>query len=335
MTTPEQTRRLAFVKYPLSLGNNLVKQPEPLASAALLNFHDAVEFFLQLASEHLDIGKNKIEFLEYWDLLNVKLASPGLPQREAMRRLNKARVALKHHGTHPSRMDVDDFAATVNRFFETSTPIVFGVSLDSVSLLDFVTCEAARLQLAEAVKALEAGEAQKCAEQCAYAFDDLIRDYENRKRSRHGRSPFFFGEDMTFSSSFHMRLDGHGQDRELARFVDNVKNSIEAMQKTIKILAFGLDYKRFTRFQMLLPEVVHFIGGNRDILYHSLNPYVVPERKDLQFCIDFIIETALKLQEFDFEISGEKFKPQKVDFKITVTPSDRPIRSSPDDHRQT
>jgi hypothetical protein len=83
MVTLEESRRLAFSKYLLTLANAQSKQPEPLASAALLGFHDAIEFFLQVASEKLNVGKPKIEFLEYWDLIAPKLAPNELPQREA------------------------------------------------------------------------------------------------------------------------------------------------------------------------------------------------------------------------------------------------------------
>lgn len=53
--TPEQARRLAFVKYLLNLGTSQAKQPEPPSSAALLMFHDAAELFLHLAAEHFNI----------------------------------------------------------------------------------------------------------------------------------------------------------------------------------------------------------------------------------------------------------------------------------------
>lgn len=206
MISPEQTRRLAFIKYLVTIGNQQVKQPEPLASAALLTFHDAVELFLQLTSEHVNAGSSQPNFMDYWGLINPKLVPDELPQRESMRRMNKARVALKHHGTLPSRFDLEDFNASVNRFFEQSTPLVFGVSLDSVSLVDFVACDEAKASLQQATAALEAGDLRKGIEACAEAFDDLISDYEKRKQGRFGQSPFFFGESLSFLSSSDMGI---------------------------------------------------------------------------------------------------------------------------------
>jgi len=42
--------------------------------------------------------------------------------------MNKARVALKHHGTFPSRLDIESFRASTASLSEDNTPLVFGVS---------------------------------------------------------------------------------------------------------------------------------------------------------------------------------------------------------------
>ena len=134
--------RLAFIKCLYSTANRLMKQPEPLLNAGLLTFHDAVELFLQLACEHLDvdIGKGIVHFPQYWDFVNPKLKAV-LPQREAMRKLNSARNTLKHSGNFVSRHTLEDLASSVETFFEQATPLVFSLSFDSVSLIDLVTSE--------------------------------------------------------------------------------------------------------------------------------------------------------------------------------------------------
>ncbi|MGH7409402.1 MAG: hypothetical protein ACREKF_15530 [Candidatus Methylomirabilales bacterium] len=301
MIAADEARRLAFVKYLLSLAGSHLKQPEPLACAALLMFHDATELFLQLASEHLDVGKPNLSFMEYWDLISPKLSPDGLPQRESLRRMNKARVALKHYGMMPSRLDLDNFAVSVSRFFEQSTPLVFGVALDSISLLDFIASQSVRAALQRANAGLDAGDLQTGFAGCAEAFDELIRDYEDRKRGRFGRSPFFFGESMTFLSASHIGLDQDESDRRLGEFVDKVKQSVEALQEAMKVLSLGLDFRRYARFQLLTPMVVRMGNGNRRVYGWPTDRGAEVSRRDLSFCIDFVIESALRLQEFDFD----------------------------------
>ena len=51
--------RLSYIKY---LYNDAVEEsqrPGTLCSKSLLTFHDSVEFFLRLASEHLEVGRKE------------------------------------------------------------------------------------------------------------------------------------------------------------------------------------------------------------------------------------------------------------------------------------
>jgi hypothetical protein len=82
-----------------------------MCSAALLMFHDAVESFLLMTGEHLG-APSTYEFEKYW-----RLPLPGgavLPVQQGMTRLNKLRVALKHHGGHPSPNTISVVTAEVS-----------------------------------------------------------------------------------------------------------------------------------------------------------------------------------------------------------------------------
>ncbi|MCD6344223.1 MAG: hypothetical protein J7M17_01270, partial [Anaerolineae bacterium] len=146
-------RRLAFIKYIYQLGLQQSGMLEPLHGVALLTFHDAAELFLQVASEYLNAGAKQANFMDYWELLSKKLPTE-LGHKEAMRRLNKARVALKHHGTLPSKLDVEAFRATITNFFTDNTPLVFGFPFTAISLTDFVQPAEARDNLKEAERLL-------------------------------------------------------------------------------------------------------------------------------------------------------------------------------------
>lgn len=72
----------------------------------------------------------------------------------------------------------------------------------------------------------------------------------------------------------------------------------------MKLLSLGLDYRRYARFRLLTPRVEHFMGGKRRLLYVSRKEAErVASRDELVFCIDFVLESALRLQEFDFDNS--------------------------------
>ena len=62
-------RRLAFIRYLLNVATEQSRLPEPMSSSALLTFHDCIELFLQLGSEHLNVSKKADGLLDYWQII--------------------------------------------------------------------------------------------------------------------------------------------------------------------------------------------------------------------------------------------------------------------------
>jgi hypothetical protein len=296
MLAESTVQRLAFIRYLYNIAIEQSRQPEPLGAASILTFHDSIELFLQLASEHLNAGTKRPGFIDYWDLLEPKLPSGGLAQKESMRRLNKSRVALKHHGTLPSKLDIEAFRASATNFFEENTPLAFCTELNSISMVNLVKCTEARSSLEEASKLIEEGRTEDTLDKIAIAFAQLVDDYEDRKRTRFGRSPFFFGESLTFESSFSMGI----QDHKFAGFVDKVRDSIEAMQSAMKILSLGLDYRRYVKFRLFTPQVTKVLSGDYHISRGRRD--ALPSIEECHFCYDLVVESAIRLQDFDFEV---------------------------------
>jgi hypothetical protein len=301
MTTRE-TERLALLKYLFGVGFSQTSQPAPLSAVGLLQLHDTVELFLVLAAEHLNVtpGRRDLPFLEYWKELRPALAGADLPEFGLMKRLNQARVSLKHHGLQPDERDLRDFADGVGRFLTDATPMVFGIDFETVSLIDFVQSIEAREQLRQAQAALSAKEVVRGLEACAVAFDALVADFEKRARDERHGSPFQVGESMGLHTSSRMHLPNSGPVHELARFVDAAAESIEALQQAVRILLLGLDYRRYARFRGLTPLVYHTFAGPQPHLAGSDELAGCSER-DLEFCIGFVFESALRLQEFVLE----------------------------------
>ena len=298
-TNHSEIKRLAFIKYLYQVAVSQSHAPAPLNCASILTMHDAVELFLQVASEHLNVGGQQPGFMDYWDLLNKKLAPQELEQKESMRRLNKSRVALKHHGTFPSNLDIESFRASVTNFFEDNTPVIFGFKLADVSLIEFVNPESSRKKLKEAQQDAQNGDMLAALDKIALAFAEMIADYEERKRVGYHGSPFYFGRDLTFHNSFFMGLDSGS--RKLGDFVDRVKESIETMQSAIKILALGLDYRKYSKFKQLTPSLSRVMSGDW-IINRGFNSQQNSSEDDVLFCIDFVIESALALAEFDYTV---------------------------------
>ncbi|MCX5996822.1 MAG: hypothetical protein NTV42_04220, partial [Chloroflexi bacterium] len=70
-----------------------------------------------------------------------------------------------------------------------------------------------------------------------------------------------------------------------------------------KILSLGIDYRRYTRFKLLTPQIDYFINGShRAYRFSKEKP---TGKEDAQFCIDFVVESAIKLQEFDYSLEEQ------------------------------
>ena len=288
-------KRLAHIKQLFNIGIEQSHKPESIAVFSLLAFHDSIEMFLKLLSEHKGLNSTNYSFMDYWT--NI----PTLTLKESMRNLNARRVNLKHKGLLPAKSEIEISRVNTIDFFQQNTFAEFGIEFNDVTLIELVSYAKVKYYLEISQKLLSEKDSENCVKNAAYAFDELLYIYEGNKGN--WRSPFSFGKDRSFQSSSIMGLS-RNEFREFAalgKFVDNVNESLKIIQKAIKIISFGIDYKEFIMFDFLTPEVRRW---DKD----QLDSYIVGKRnwteENCQFCIDFVIKTALKLQDFDFDISS-------------------------------
>jgi hypothetical protein len=237
-----------------------------------------------------------VHFMEYFELVELPNGQT-LSEKESVRRLNNARVALKHDGILPPKFEIDALRASVTSFFETNTRLAFGLEFRSVSMLNLVQCKEAKASLDEADKLIVEDKYEDALDKIAVAFNQLIDDYEDRKRTQFGQSPFFFGEPVGFVSTS-LRESG-----DLEAFADSVSSSIEEIQEALRLLSLGLDYRRYARFRLLTPHILRIPGGPYRI--QRVERAKTLSSQDCRFCYDFVIESALHLQEFDFDVQRQ------------------------------
>ena len=289
-----QLRRLAFVKY---LYNNAVAQskgPEVKAAASLLMFHDCVEFYLKIASEIHGIKEPK-SIMEYWAEFESKLPSPHLPERASFDRLNKARVGIKHHGNMPAKSDIEGHRETVTNLLHAATPMLFQMEFSAISMVDFVKPSSARDSIRSAQDDISQGRLAEAAINIALAFEDIVAHHiaETDEFETGANHRFYFGGNMSMLNSFSL---GFKDDRNLGRFVDAAGESIAALQAATRIVALGLDYRRYVKFNALLPHVERSIIGT-PIIHQDQRAIDLLNVDYLDSCINFIIDSAIILGE--------------------------------------
>lgn len=284
---------LAFVRFMYSKGLEEAGRPQPLATAALLSFHDAVEMFLGLAADYLGVNLTaNVTFDGYFHEIE-RGANVELPGRHPMRRMNRSRVNLKHHGLFPSPTDLEQFKGDVTTFLTDATKLVFKVDFLSLDMIGLVTQPTALRLLREAETQAGDGDHHHALALLSEAFEYLLWDYADRKRAADDRSPY-----TLWPEGIRVML-GQNHDSELATRLDAVEVGLDRFQRAFRVLAMGVDYQRFARFDLLVPWVLNFGDGHREV---RPVPGLNVGDDEYQFCKQFVIETALHLTELDFDL---------------------------------
>lgn len=285
--------RLSFIKYLYQDAVKKSNQPSPQNSASILAFHDSIELFLQLSVEFLNANpKTNIKFMAYWDIINQNLIGQQLSQKASMNRLNTARRSLKHNGLLPTKSDIEAFRVNSKNFFEDNTPIVFKIDFSEISLIDLIHNDEVKKILKQSQDFSKDGRYKESLEHLAKAFLMLISDYEKDKKDYYKQPLFRIGEDLSFAKFWDSSRNG-------------VIDSLREIQMIIKLLCLKIDCRKYLKFRVLTPII--FSGHE---IFDEMEPFWfnVKERKfnkeQVEFCFNFIIESALKLQEFDFEIEN-------------------------------
>jgi hypothetical protein len=279
-------QRLAMIRYMNTMAIEQSSKPEPLYMIGLLLFHDAVELFVSLVSEHLNAGKTGQDLMAYWDAINQKLPSKDFAQKDSMARLNKARADWKHYGIRVSASQIIDFRANVADFFRENTPKVFGFSFEEISMAALVQSKEVQDHLLKAEQLHSTGDIKAALTETAIAFLNLLERFE-------------WG--IIDQNSFHLRdvsrrhssTIERAAPRELARFAAEIEKELNRLHEQIKLLSLGVDYRDYMRFQQLTPYVARMLDGS----YHIPGEGYGQSSQDYLFCYHFVIECALRLQE--------------------------------------
>ncbi|HTA77248.1 MAG TPA: hypothetical protein VK791_08835 [bacterium] len=302
LTHEQILRRLAFIKYLFGLANDQVVSPHPLNAVSILTMHDSVELFLELAARHLDVekpNKQEIFFIQYFELINKKMTEVKLSRQIDIGRLNKQRVGLKHDGIIPSESDIKEDHEIVISFFRENCKEVFGVEFNDVSMTHLVMDEESRESLVIGKGFITKGMYEDAQSSIAVSFRQLIDNYMNLNRKNFHQTPLDFGPSFNFVKLHEIpRLAK--DDMQVRNFLTDLVDAVESLQNAMKINGLGLDFNKYLKFKFLTPHVNKTADGKFHTIFGDPRKEHEFTKDDCDFCFDFIIESALKLQTFKF-----------------------------------
>ena len=76
-----------------------------------------------------------------------------------------------------------------------------------------------------------------------------------------------------------------------------IVKSVVELKRATQVIALGLDFRRYLRFNSYMPVCLKMMTGNFQL--QETRAYR-RNSETTQFCIDFVIEAALQMGDFDY-----------------------------------
>ena len=292
----DTSHRVPLIKHILSTALDHAGLPEPFCSQAVLGLHDAVELFVQLISEHAGATVSKrAGLLEYWPALEKRLGR-AFPKQHAMRRLNQARVGLKHSGIRPSRDEVSELSEQTVAFLEEASLGILGIGFSELSSVRLVGYEPTASRLSRAEHLGGSGRFGEAAEMCALAFGELMHRFREKSGNEWDYSPFPRLSEATRYSRLSIGHRWSEQNRDLSEHLEKLSAAFGEIEPVLSMLTLGVEYRQFARFRGVTPKIVAMADGSYLVVDDMRRS---PTSGDILFAIDFAITAALRLREID------------------------------------
>jgi len=310
--------RLSFIKYLYSVAIEQSKTTEPGCYISVLLFHDAIELFFELSKRHLNTKREK-NFMDYFEKIKNKLNGKELQQKEAVKALNNARVALKHGGRLPNLSDLERYRVTTSNFFEENTPIVFNLDFLIISLADLILNNEAKKQVKLAEKALKQGNYKESLIQSKSAFRTLLNDFSSEKNPLN-KGLAFISDFQRLLIDSQLRVNETLIDHNFRKDpeIEKMKELLGYLLEKTDILGIGIDYLKYAKFQAIFnrdyPPRLLFPPNTNIIVYQKNESNSIFTKYNCEFCIQFVIETALQIQRL--ELSFKHLNNEEMNEKI-------------------
>lgn len=305
MTEEIIIQRLSLIKHLYLTGVEQSEQPETIAYSSIMLFHDSIDMFMQLVSEKKGI---KIKDREKIYLMDFFTKIPELKLEPSIKKINDRRNSLKHNGQIPAKIEINECKIIAKLFFEENTSIIFGIDFNEVSLFNLIPYTSVREYLEKAKEFKTKKEYKNSLEEIAKAFYELETLSKSilkniHTHNKYGQKDWNFitptmKKDWSFfiQNSFSDSNDLIPMDISLAVLNHSYKSNFLQIQSWLNALSIGVDFRKYTFFRKIVPEVV---GKVDDKLFVSpISEIANLSEEKIDFAMKFVVDFSFKLQEF-------------------------------------
>jgi hypothetical protein len=283
--------RLLLVRYLLRQANDTYDDRNPRASGLALSLaQDAVEHLLWAAADHTGarVGTKHAPFDQLFDAVNgaqVAAGKASLPSRQALIRLNNARVSFKHHANLPDTRDARKHIGRAEDFCHVATEQVFGVSLQTASEAGLVEDKAVRRYLVEAERYFAEGAYKDCIVEATTAAQKALQQLTK-----------YVPEGDRFPTWRMPRLADRPDLQEWAeRYVRSVSERMSDIREVALMGQLGLKLGDYLAFRSVTPNVTFSLSGNRFVAWMGQS-MLSDDKETAGFCHRFANDVALAVR---------------------------------------
>ncbi len=285
-----QIERLAIVRYQISVCQEQINQPSPLYNLTLNTMQDFVESALHIIAESHKINVASPSFDVLLEKVLSKLEDEELSGYIVlMKAMNKARVSFKHHGNSTDKREVNSHLTESTEFVRELSKRAYDKDLDNISITSFIKNEKVRQYLESAEKKHLASDAKAMID-LRIAFDELVRDYTNRKLATPGTSIF----DMKPSFLPTGREMEYLGIEKIIKWIDNIDD-------WLKYMSLGINMRRYAYFNVHTPYVSYSLDRTP---FTDLLSVIEYDADRYERCRRFVIDTALAFAQDDFDFDA-------------------------------
>jgi hypothetical protein len=207
--------------------------------------------------------------------------------------LHEARNQAQHHGTVADASNIPGWVAQAERFISSLVEAAFGIGLGSVLLAESVERESVRLQLVDAEKAIDQGDAAGAFAATVGAFD-LAREWWRGQRLE--------GLDV-------LRLQYSGRHAPGVE-TDPVNLSLLRFEDLVEAQAFAPDIGEY-----------HWLLARRREFEQQVEPTLETARRAFLFVLAWV----LRWEAFAGRYEARRYPPPTPAYQPPVTGSDHPV----------
>jgi hypothetical protein len=277
--TESQLRRLKLARMLIKQAEAWLARQGPLDHApALLNLQDATEFVVSVCAEAVSaavVQNFELSVANIEKAMEARGIGRILPGHSRILALNKARVALKHHGVMGARAEVESFLGDVLSFATDSVMLFLDADFGALDLSDAIRHPKVSREVRRAEGHYAQGDYEgavlACGRGLAFLFD---RPGDAWMWSRTLQAPEESGD-------------------VLQTAIANIVEELSDQRRIIKLLASGIPLPSFWRFVALTPSFRVTPSGEA----RPVGPRKSGNQTQARFCIDFLTDTALRMQE--------------------------------------